>query len=280
MDTELCLREGVEPLCEIAERHGVSLTFFVNPGRAIDRALLLRETLARMAVRGKSQRAPAFGSVKKLGLGETLYLLARNPRTLPVQAAMVRRIIDGGHEVGLHGGHNHATWQRHACQWSRHRVAAEVAWGKACLEEAAGWAVTSFASPGWTSPPCLADTLASQGFVVIADTRDERGVPEKLRTPSGDIASVPNTLAGEPGGAGYLESHKAAGLTDEAALEELDKTLVDRRPYLCLYDHPFYSGRHAAGLFERIVELVLERGYEVVTCAEAGHRLLANGRQS
>lgn len=280
VDTELCLREGVGPLCEIAERHGVVLTFFVNPGRAIDRGLLLHEAISRSAGHGDTERAPAFGSVKKLGLGETLRLLVTNPRNLPAQAAMVRRIVDGGHEVGLHGGHNHATWQRHACEWSRERIAAEVAWGKARLEEAAGRAVTSFASPGWTSPPALADALVSQGFDVMADTRDVGGAPERLWTPSGGIASVPNTLAGEPGGVGYLESRKAAGLTDDSILAEFDERLVDGLPYLCLYDHPFYAGRHAVGLFERMVERILERGYEVVTCAEAGRRGFAGAESS
>lgn len=66
VDTELCFREGVEPLCEIAERHDVVLTFSVNPGRAIDRGLLLREAISPRAAHGDTERAAAFGSVKKL----------------------------------------------------------------------------------------------------------------------------------------------------------------------------------------------------------------------
>ena len=177
VDTDLCLREGVEPLCEVAERYGVPLTFFVNPGRAIDRGLLLREALSGRSGQAKGARAPAFGSVAKLGRVETMRLLLANPRILPAQAAMVRRIVEGGHELGLHGGHNHATWQRHARQWSRDRVAAEVAWGKARLEQAAGSAVTAFASPGWTSPDTLPDVLASQGFDVLPTPVTLRALP-------------------------------------------------------------------------------------------------------
>jgi len=190
---------------------------------------------------------------------------------------MVRRILDGGHEVGLHGGRNHATWQRNACHWSRERVAAEVAWGKRRLEAAAGRDVTSFASPGWTSPDALAEILASDGFAVIADAREPCGVPGVLHTPSGSIASVPNTLAGEPGGVGYLENRRAAGLTDDAVLTEFDSLLAEERPYLCLYDHPFYAGRHAVALFERMLERILAREYEVVNCAQAGERALSTG---
>lgn len=277
VDTELCLREGVKPLCKAAERCGVSLTFFINPGRAIDRGLLLSEALSGNTGRRNTEHAPAFGSVKKLGHSETLRLLIRNPRTLPAQRAMVRRLVAGGHEVGLHGGHNHATWQRNACRWDRERVARDVAWGRARLEEAAGCAVTSFASPGWTSPPELADILAAQKFSVMADARDAHAVPERLCTSSGYIASVPNTLAGEPGGIGYLESRRAAGLTDQAVLAGLDDILVEAPPYLCMYDHPFYAGRHAIGLFERIIERILGQGYEVVSCAEAGRRALNPG---
>ncbi|PSQ92413.1 MAG: hypothetical protein BRD57_02810, partial [Proteobacteria bacterium SW_6_67_9] len=265
VDTECGLREGVEPLCEIAERYGVPLTFFVNPGRAIDRGVLLREALSGQSRPAKGARAPAFDSVAKLGRGETLRLLLANPRALPAQAAMVRRIVDGGHDLGLHGGHNHAIWQRHARQWNRDRVAAEVVWGKARLEQAAGGAVTAFASPGWTSPDTLPDVLASQGFNVIADTRDAQGVPERWQMPSGAIASVPNTLAGEPGGVGYLETRKAAGLTDEAILGEWHTILAGQPAYQCLYDHPLYAGRHALALFERLVETVLSHGFEVTT---------------
>jgi len=275
VDTELCLREGVEPLCEVAERYGVPLTFFVNPGRAIDRGLLLREALPGRSRGEEEDRATRFGSVTKLGRAETLRLLLTNPRSLPARSGMVRRILDGGHEVGLHGGHNHATWQRNARRWSRGRVAAEVAWGKCRLEAAAGRAVTSFASPGWTSPDALAEILASDGFAVIADVRDPCGVPETRQTPSGAIASVPNTLAGEPGGVGYLENRRAAGLMDDAVLAEFDELLAEERPYLCLYDHPFYAGRHAVPLFERMLERILAREYEVVTCAQAGERALS-----
>ncbi|WP_435103704.1 polysaccharide deacetylase family protein [Arhodomonas sp. AD133] len=274
VDTELCLREGVEPLCRTAERHDARLTFFVNPGRAIDRRLLAHETLFATSKKAGVERAPAFGALSKLGRAETIRLLMTNPRILPHQTAMVRRILDGGHEVGLHGGHNHATWQRKAGEWSREQLTREVCWGKTHLEAAAGGPVRSFASPGWNSPDLLPDVLIEQEFEAIADFRHPNAGPKRLRTSTGLITSVPNTLAGEPGGVGYLETRRAAGLSDEAILAELDVELAHHRPYICLYDHPFYAGRHAIGLFERVMEHVLAHGYDVITCSEAAWRTL------
>lgn len=269
VDTELCLREGVGPLCSVAQRYGVPLTFFINPGRAIDRALLMREVVTRRRNGIGSERAPALGAIAKLGRRETIRLLALNPTTLPGHARVVRRLAEAGHEIGLHGGRNHAAWQRGAFDWDRKRLVADVTWGKRRLEAATGSTVSAFASPGWTSPRQLPGVLKDLGFEILADERDSAGIPHGGQEAYGGLVLVPNTLAGEPGGVGYLESLHAAGMSDAEALSELEGVLARRPSFLCLYDHPFYAGRHALELFGGVIERLLRNGYRIKTVGQA-----------
>lgn len=265
VDTELCLRAGAAPLCRIAESYGVPLTFFVNPGRAVDRPRIVADLFHARGRGRQCNRAPSLSAKRKLGYWELVRLLVTNPRVLPRQAEWVRRLFEGGHHVGLHGGRNHATWQRGAMQWSEDRVEAEVAWGKLLLEQAAGHPITSFASPGWTSPPALPDVLARNGFSIIADDHEPRSVPGWRSTKDGQLLSVPNTLAGEPGGVGYFESLRASGLDSAALLTELERVVREGHSFLCVYDHPFYVGRRELAVFEGAIEMLLAHGYTVVT---------------
>ncbi|WP_081621785.1 MULTISPECIES: polysaccharide deacetylase family protein [unclassified Thioalkalivibrio] len=268
VDTELCLREGVPALEAIARRHETPLSLFVNPGRAIDRGALFKEALRGFSGQSTTRppdRPPALSARDKLGMRETGRLLLNNPPTLAQHAGTIRRLAGSGHYIGLHGGHNHAAWQRHAYSWPEDRVRREVDWGRQQLQEAANQPVTGFASPGWTSPENLPDILIQKGFRVLADERSER-CPYPHETTHGQILSVPNTLAGEPGGTGYFESLRFRfGKDEQAARNEIDSALETAQPYLCLYDHPFFVGRHAVELFSHLVTRLLALGYEIVT---------------
>ena len=77
VDTELCLREGTPRLRALARATGTQFTFFVNPGRAIDRG----QSILRAFRRARTEDSGAqFRPYEKLGRKEWLRLLAEQPK--------------------------------------------------------------------------------------------------------------------------------------------------------------------------------------------------------
>lgn len=267
VDTDVCLRKGVPNLLSLAKDTGASFTFFVSPGRAIDRSILLQRLCRRRSNAKTSQQKDRLRSRQKLATSDILRLLLHNPALLPAHSHIVRDALARNHEIGLHGGTNHGTWQSNAHNWPRERLASEVDHGMKILKAVTGATPRSFASPGWNSPPHLPTLLAARGFEVLADEHGEGGAFRRID--DSDLLAVPTQLAGEPGGVGYLEWHRARGTPTADVLDRLRRELDSDEPLVCLYDHPFYAGVHELDLTERILAAAYASGRQCVPLATA-----------
>lgn len=277
VDTQRCIREGVPNLLDLADDVGARFTFFVNMGRAVDRVATLAAMFrGRGRTRSSVHRSTRLSARSKLGLRHYLVAALVNPRVGAGSPEVIRRILRDGHEVGLHGGRNHGTWQAAAHKWPEGRIAREVAAGCRSLRRTAGrWAgeVRGFASPGWQGPPGLWPVLVASGFRYVADTRGRCRAPD-LAPASGALLRVPTHLVGEPGGVAYLEHHQAIGSTDSDVLADFEAALGERRRSLVLYDHPCYAGIRKLPLLRRMIEAGRRAGYRTATLSElaAAHR--------
>lgn len=209
VDTHRCLLEGVPRLLLLAREEQVKFTFFVNMGRAVSHAAFLRR---RAAARSGQPATPRLGARPKLGFVGYWTAALLNPRVGDGAPEILRRAIDEGHEVGLHGGTNHAKWQEAADGWSREELRRELAYGMERFEAATGRTPNGFASPGWVTPASLPTLLAEAGFSYLAD---EHGPDAPLRWADEDrrLVAVPTLLTGEPDGVAYLEWAARAGST-------------------------------------------------------------------
>lgn len=250
-------------MLELAQRKSVRFTFFVNPGRA-----LYRPGLVSTLIRGPAEagaRPVKLGTREKLGGLEAARLLMRNEPLLPRYAPVIQRALSEGHEVGLHGGSNHSLWQRDAGHWSAQRLSREITHGMARLHETLGHRPTSFASPGWNAPALLPNCLASLGFTLVAD---RHGIPgEPSRHPDAPILDVPTWLAGEPGGVGYLEWHRAHRHDDVQITGALETHFASDQQFITLYDHPFFAGVQELPLLEKIIDQAKANDRRVVPMA-------------
>src|SRR5690606_17115095 len=109
------------------------------------------------------------GAVHKFGLPAIAEMLLWNPLVARRQHAVIQRCIAEGHEVGLHGGHNHALWARQAHLWDERKLSAEVEFGIGELKRAGIASLQGFSSPGWRSNPILKQVLSRKGFRYMAD---------------------------------------------------------------------------------------------------------------
>ena len=268
VDSHRCIREGVPNLLDLGKEVNAHFSFFVNMGRAVDRVVTLKAILQRTRPVKKTCLSPA----KKLGRGGYLVAALLNPKVGAGSPEVIRRALREGHEVGLHGGRNHASWQAGASTWDERRFEREVATGKRLLLRAAGSLgkeVRGFASPGWQGPPGLWPVLAAQGFQYVADIRgwNHRDL-ESTPDPS-NLCCVPTHFVKEPGGVAYLEYHEVIGTRPAEIMTDFESALAKNRRFLVLYDHPYYAGIGSRlDLLREMIKAARQAGYRMGTMSE------------
>ncbi len=267
IDTHLCLRDGVPLLLDLAAECQIPMTFYVNMGRAVD----LRAALKRRLRFGRAGNHPVVKKsiIEKLGFAGYLRALLVNPRVGASYPLVLQRIVQEGHELGLHGGRNHGAWQASALEWSISRLKKEVVWGLEEMRSAGLPQPDSFSSPGWVSPLSLPPLLAELGFTVLADVHDsECSAYTGVSTP---IQTVNTNLLGEPGGVGWFESMDARGIEDNQALS-IAKKRIDQHSTVMLYDHPCYMVRKI-GFIRRLIQELQSRGVRFLTAQQIAERV-------
>ncbi|MDA0328727.1 MAG: polysaccharide deacetylase family protein [Gemmatimonadetes bacterium] len=278
VDTHCCVHEGMPALVGLGNRLDVPFTFFVNMGRAVSRRAFLRERVSSPVSPSRPQAAK-LSALTKLGWGGYLKAAALNPIVGGAATGLVRAAHESGHEIGLHGGRNHAVWQLEASDWGAARVAAEIDAVLPTLSRALGdTCPQGFASPGWTSTPALDEVLAPRGFRYVADLHGpEPGSGKSGPTHDAERPDPPAALAlprvrtqltGEPGGVAYLEHLRARGFADADILRRFESDLDGGARAMVVYDHPYHAGLRELTVIARMVGIVRSAGFEVVPLHE------------
>ncbi len=267
VDSHRCVSDGMPSLLDLAAELDVRFTFFVNFGRLTSRPRALRRLLGRPSTEadGPVRKLPLR---EKLGTRDLVVATARNPLAGAAHLDVVRRAIDEGHDVGLHGGRNHRVWQDDASGWSQERVADEVAWGASFLSPFGGTAGRGFSSPGWTTSDAIAEAVAEAGFAYLAD-RHGSDQSEVLRRVHG-LLDVPTNVLGEPGGVGWLEWCRASGDGDRDLRDRFARRLEDLAGVgrAVVYDHPFHAGLADLDATGWLVEDARAAGWQVAPMAD------------
>lgn len=262
IDTYRCVRAGVPNLLKLAREEQVKFTFFCNMGRAISRLALLERILRPWSTARATDGVHKLPASVKLGYFEILRTLLLNPAVGTSFRELVRQIHDEGHDLGLHGGRNHGTWQHGFRGWERARIRREVAAGKAMFKRTVGHDPVLFSSPGWQESATLNRVLKDTGFKASAN---RHGVNETSILYDDGIYTLPTNLVAEPGGVAYFESFAAEGYRQEALLKAFRTALGDDRRLYVLYDHPCFAGIRAIENVKAIVRCAVDNGVEITT---------------
>ncbi len=263
-DTHVCVQRGIPVLTSIAASLGVQFTFFINMGRAFHPWVTASKAASRL-VRQPTRRG-SFSAAAKLGLLDSLIAAVKNTRA-GRSAPDILRAAAVGNEIGLHGGRNHASWERYAHRWSKERLHAELLTGLHWMHECGIDRPQSFASPAWNSPRTLPSLLASLGFHLLADTHDRTVADPRLLGEG--LVSMPTNITASSGSAGYLESMHARGWTHRQIIHEFVSQLRTKQRLGVVYDHPFYAALHARKLLVDLVQAAKDHGFVVCSMREA-----------
>ncbi|WP_198147360.1 polysaccharide deacetylase family protein [Gilvimarinus polysaccharolyticus] len=259
IDTIACMHPGVDGLLSLARENDVKFSFFVNMGRAISYSAIIRKLVSKS---NKDNQVVKLSSVDKLGFGGVLKTLLFNSKVGLSHPQMLHKIVREGHDLGLHGGKNHGTWQHNARSWGKTKLKEEVEWGFNAMTQIGLPAPNLFCSPGFTTHPDLEVVLAELGFLALADDHLEGA---KLISPSlrvKDFKRINTTMLGQPGAVGYVENSMASVLFPDDVAIKVKKSFMQGDAVL--YDHPCLVGRHGLDRLSAIIKVWLGLGGQVV----------------
>lgn len=256
-------------LLDLAESCDARFTFFVNPGRAFNQIISLRKLWRRLLEKQRSgkKRHGFMSAATKLGFANSLTAILLNPCVASAAPPVLRVARQDGHEVGLHGGTNHATWERDAHTWSKERLSAELAAGLVALQACGAGQPVSFASPGWNSPAHLAELLPELGLCILADSYDVGARSPQWSGPG--LATVPTNIAAPGSTAGYLEGMRARGASDAEIRADFRRQLAAKEHFAGVYEHPFFAALHELPLLTDLLRITADEGFAVRTVREA-----------
>ena len=264
IDTIVCVRQGVINSLLLAEEKGVKFTYFVNMGRAISYWSLVRKSLVRKRTEG-DVTPEKLSPLNKLGLKGFIFTVLCNPKVGFGGVDNLKKLVSGGHDLGLHGGRNHGAWHHDANRWSAQRIEAEIEWGRRAFLLAGLPEPKMFASPGFSSPDALKNILPLKGFNVLADDHErdmavlsESGVPEFLR--------VNTAMLGCPGNVGYIESSFVKSMSENELRREVEVFFSEGDAVL--YDHPCFAAREGLQRLSFVIDAWRKLGGRVVPLSE------------
>ena len=213
IDTHKCLKKGVPRLLPVLESLGIKAVFFVTMGRQISLKEIVINSAGKRRVNFSTyEKVRKISILKKLGILETLRVLLFNPLIGQKNIPLLHEILNAGHELGLHGGMNHALWQRRASFMSYEEIEKHCMPALSIFKKEFGQPF-GFASPGFVTSEVIVEWLVHNKFKYHVDSYGREATPVLNKS----IAVFPVNVLGEET-VPFIEYHDACGAGDESRL--------------------------------------------------------------
>jgi peptidoglycan/xylan/chitin deacetylase (PgdA/CDA1 family) len=144
--------------------------------------------------RGFLKKAGRTGVVSTYGLKTLMYgLILKGPEILKGNPILAKRIVEYGHELGIHG-HDHVLWHDRIKGWDKKRTEDELEKAITTYKEVVGVEPSAFAAPGWMINGHLLKGLKEKGFIYTSNCRGDAPFFPEMEGRRFDIIEIPTTL--------------------------------------------------------------------------------------
>ncbi len=227
-------------------------------GKAFKRSYLISEIFNKTSNVKASYQRERFSMYYKLGLFNSIRAILLNPMIGAKYHEILKKVIENGNELGLHGGRNHATWEKNSSKWTEKQLHNEIAYGLDQFELQNLPQPISFASPCWKSPKNLDNILKNLNFKIVAN---QKLTYNHLEKGNKNINQFPTNVVGKNREIGFIENLRALGYSTEEIILEFSKQLDNEEPFKMVFDHPFYAGIHELQTVAAMIQKAKEKGY-------------------
>lgn len=264
IDSHKCIREGVPILLRISDECGAPFSFYVNAGKAVSISDTLKSMMNKRQA-GQVKDIKMLSAKEKLGTADYIFAAIVNP-PMTQYADNLRAIWNSSCEMGLHGGMNHSHWYMDADRWEIKKIKADIEKAISNMQKVIPeFRPLGFAAPGFVTTPEIESLLSKIGFRYTTDFHSD-GKKEIVLNNNG-FRSICVNMCGEPGGVAYFEHAQAAGISDDAVVDDFVNR-ADKYDKLLVFDHPYFAAVQKADLLERIIKELIRCGHHIVTVKE------------
>ena len=267
VDTAADIRNGIPKLLDLGRELDAHFSFYVNVGKPfsfkVTLARRLRTSLARLRFRSDSRavRTARVTAYEKLGLRGILETCLWNRDLGVTYRDQLRKILKEGHELGLHGGMNHAIWQYKLHEMTDGEIDDLFRPAYDTFSQLFGKPV-GYCSPGFVYSEHVLDIVDEYGFLYASDMEGESPFHPAVRGKEYAHTQIPVNVVGD-GKASFISQQLALGSTDEemvtALLEE-----INRHTTAVLYGHPSIEGGMALHVLRKTILEARAVDYRIV----------------
>jgi hypothetical protein len=270
VDTHICLKHGVPNLIEVFKLEDARCTFFVSMGKAFKRSYFISEKLKINKSLETFNHNESLSMYSKLGMFNSAFTFFINPTIGSNQHKILSSIIKYGHELGLHGGRNHATWEKDSILWTEEQLRDEIGYGLKEFERQNLPKPISFASPCWKAPKNLDYILQDFNFKIVAN---QYNTYNHLIKCNNKISRFPTNVIGKNKEIGFIENLRALGYSTDEILSIFSNQLDVDEPFKMVFDHPFYAGIKEIQTIASMIRIAKEKGYIIESLKNIYQRL-------
>jgi peptidoglycan/xylan/chitin deacetylase (PgdA/CDA1 family) len=276
IDTVADVHEGVPELLKLAKELNIHFSFYVNMGRSFSWKFFAirqsRSLLKRLLRRGElnRNRARRIGVFQKLGLVSTLDTIVRNQKLGTSYREQLHGILDAGHELGLHGGMNHAVWQYNLDRLTNDQIEHLFVPAYESFSDLFG-KPEGFCSPGFVHNRHVLELLDRYDFLYAADMDGEIPFHPSLGNRRYLHFQIPVNVIGNHR-VSLISQLLAGGMSDEEIARTV-LTEIKRRTTAVMYGHPSIEGVRAAEILKDIIVSARAARYEIITLRQLASQI-------
>ena len=249
VDTYEGMRHGVPVLLDVFQRFNINASFFVpmgpdNTGRTVKRVFTRK---------GFLKKAGRVGVISTYGVKTLMYgLVLPGPQIARKNMPLLKKILDQGHELGIHG-HDHVRWHDSIKHFDERETRREIDRLLTVYRIIVGEDARSFAAPGWMINPFVFKVFEEKGLVYSSDTRGSNPFYPEMDGSSYPVLQIPTTLPTLDEVIGVVSAEEGALLDHYLGL------LTDGLNIMTV--HTELEGKRWSGFLAAFIENALTRGY-------------------
>ncbi len=266
IDHLFCLEKGVPNILSVCRDYSIKCTFFINLGKSLN----LKEWLFKSFTKSihKLTDTKSINIIKKIGYYNLFKILMLNPDVGLRRIDILHRIIDEGHELGLHGAMDHMLWSRNIKNLPEAQINAILEEAKEKYTKKIEREIFGFAAPGfaWSAKTILC--LERKGFAYTGDIEGNEPFYPEIDNHKYNIMCIPVTVIG-PDTVPIIEYYAAYGKNDEE-ITSITCNKISEKNFAVLYGHPSFEGLKT-GILSNIFRYVKENNYTIMTHKEIFH---------
>jgi undecaprenyl phosphate-alpha-L-ara4FN deformylase len=249
VDTYAGMRKGVPVLLALFKKYNIHASFFVPMGKD-HTGWTVKRVFTR---KGFLKKAGRVGVVSTYGIKTLMYgLLLPGPEIAKKNIYLLNKIIDDGHEFGIHG-HDHVYWHDHIKHLSEERTLEELQKAFNVYRETVKRDPQSFAAPGWMINPYALRFFEENKFLYTSNIRGTSPFFPKMGKESFGILEIPTTLP-------TLDEVVGVAGTETTSLGKFYLNALTKGLNI-LTVHTELEGNKWSHLLEMFIEKTLELGF-------------------